>query len=49
MDDFRRVSGDCICESCGKVYYDHQYDMDEVDYNGRPFLIVLCNGERVKL
>jgi hypothetical protein len=49
MEGFHRASGDCICEDCGEVYYDHQYDMEELGYDGQPFLIVLCNGERVKL
>lgn len=49
MSEFKRVSGDCICEICGKIYYDHEYGMEEIGYDGRPFLIVLCNGDRVKL
>lgn len=46
---FRRAGGDVLC-SCGKKYYDHP--MDELVLSAidkRPFLNVLCNGDRVKL
>ncbi len=42
--DFYRASGDCICEVCGKLYYDHLYFTEEY-----AFLNVLCNGDIVKL
>lgn len=47
---FSRASGDCICNQCGKKYYDHPMDglvCSAID--NKPFLHVLCNGERVKL
>lgn len=44
-----RASGDCICEICGKEYRRHPDDMEELSYQGLPFLQVLCDGTRVKL
>jgi hypothetical protein len=46
---FLRVSGDCICLICGGKYYDHPNDMEQLDWQGSPFLNVLCDGTRVKL
>ncbi|MGJ4945039.1 hypothetical protein ACQR1W_31050 [Bradyrhizobium sp. HKCCYLS1011] len=42
--DFYRASGGCICETCGKLYYDHPYFAEEW-----AFLTILCNGDFVKL
>lgn len=39
-----RASGDCICEKCGKLYYDHDYFAEPYE-----FLNILCNGDLVKL
>ena len=47
--EFLRASGDVICEDCGKKYYDHPMDRENLDFNDGPFLHILCNGERVKL
>lgn len=44
-----RAAGDCVCEACGKEYRRHPYDFWELSYDDRPFLMVLCNGDRVKL
>ena len=46
---FIRASGDCTCPYCGKLYYDHPMDRENLDFNGDAFLHILCNGERVKL
>ncbi len=46
---FKRAGGDCICDQCGKCYYDHPFDTKQLSYDDKPFLHVLCNGDRVKL
>ena len=46
---FYRASGDCICEVCGKKYYDHPMDSEITDQDGNKYLNILCNGDRVKL
>ena len=38
-----RVGGECICEHCGKQYYDHP------KFPGATWATVLCSGEVVKL
>lgn len=51
MIAFRRAEGDCICNICGKKYYDHKaYELSRKTstYN-RPWLKELCNGDLVKL
>ncbi len=47
--EFRRAGGGVICESCGKEYRDHPHSLAVLDWNGDPFLQVLCNGDLVKL
>ena len=47
--EFVRASGNCTCPNCGKIYYKHPMDLENLDFNGGPFLRILCNGERVKL
>lgn len=47
--DFYRASGECICPDCNKEYWRHPSDRENVDFNGHPFLRILCNGDRVKL
>jgi hypothetical protein len=42
------AAGDCVCE-CGFAYRLHPMDLDELDWAERPYLNVLCNGDRVKL
>lgn len=49
MTDWYRASGECICEICGKTYYEHPLDETELDQNDEPFMNILCNGDRVKL
>lgn len=44
-----RASGDAICEACGKEFRKHPADMGQLSYTGDPFLLILCNGDRVKL
>lgn len=49
MRQERRCGGDCVCEECGKIYYDHPYIANSVDWEGRPFLHLICNGTIAKL
>ena len=51
MTPFVRASGDCLCSDCGKKYYDHPSDKapESLDWEGHPFLRILCDGTRVKL
>ena len=39
-----RASGNCVCDICGKLYYDHDYFAEPYE-----FLNILCNGDLVKL
>lgn len=48
-ESFVRASGESICPTCSKKYYDHPLDQETLDYQDRPFLRILCNGLRVKL
>lgn len=48
-EGFTRASGDCVCVLCGKEYRKHPHDMDDLGYDGEPFLRLLCDGRRVKL
>ena len=47
--NFYRASGECICDKCGKEYWRHPRDKENLDFHGEPFLKILCNGDRVKL
>lgn len=47
--EFYRASGDMLCVTCGKTYYDHPLDQEIRDYNNEPFLHRICNGDLVKL
>lgn len=40
-----RAGGGCICEICGREYYDHKQEKSEEYF----FYNVICNGDRVKL
>jgi len=45
-----RTSGDCVCETCGKIYYKHKAYLPSGKTNdGVPWLYELCNGNLVKL
>ncbi len=44
-----RVCQDCICEECGKFYYQHPYIVDTLDWEGHPYLRALCDGTIAKL
>ena len=44
-----RASGDAICEICQKEFREHPVDEGQLSYSGDPFLLILCNGDRVKL
>ncbi len=45
---FRRAGGACICHDCGLPYERHE-SSEHLDFDDRPWLRVLCNGELVKL
>lgn len=45
----QRAGGDVVCEDCGDTYYKHPHASRPVDWENRPFLHVLCNGDLVKL
>jgi hypothetical protein len=47
-DSYYRASQDAICSTCGKPYGRHPFDYTQL-YRGSPYLIELCNGDRVKL
>ena len=50
IDKFYRACGDCVCDVCGKKYYDHQsYKPSGKTNNDVPWLHELCNGDLVKL
>ena len=38
---YARACGDCVCEVCGRKFYDHR--------NYVPWLTLLCNGDLVHL
>lgn len=44
-----RCSGEMVCSRCGQPYAVHPMDWRMIGYGDRPFLNVLCSGERVKL
>ena len=41
--DRGRAGGDCVCDGCGRKYYDHP------QFPPAPFLNQLCDGSLVKL
>lgn len=54
--DFTRASGDCVCATCGKLYYDHPRCKnsslpEQLSSSTFPeyLLRVLCDGRHVKL
>ncbi len=47
--EWYRCSGDCECAICGQLYLAHPLDWLDLGYDDRPYLRVLCNGDRVKL
>lgn len=49
LPDYRRASGDVICEACKQKYRKHPLDMDNLGYNNEPYLNRLCDGSLVKL
>jgi hypothetical protein len=44
-----RACGDTVCDTCGKKYYDHPMDTEQLSYDGHPFLHIGCDGTRLKL
>lgn len=49
MEKMIRVSGELTCVTCRKLYYDHPYIDNILDYQDDPFLQYICNGGIVKL
>ena len=45
----RRTSHLVVCKECGKEYIEHPYIDNTLDWEGRPYLHVVCNGDIVKL
>jgi len=43
-----RYDGRALCFACGKQVYDHPLDPTFLDYNGEPFVHLLCDGQRAK-
>lgn len=41
---WHRASGDCICSSCGRIYYKHPYFQEPYEW-----ITLLCDGSMVKL
>ena len=41
--------GDAICKTCGLDYYHHPKDKQITSFDNKPYLRILCNGDRVKL
>jgi hypothetical protein len=46
---FHRASGDATCAACKRAYRRHPLDNSKLRHDGRPFLRVLCDGQRVQL
>lgn len=46
---FVRAGGDCLCKVCGAEYRKHPVNPKVVDWDGVPWLHVLCDGLHVKL
>ncbi len=49
IPEYIRASGDCVCKLCGKEYWRHSFDLNHFDWDGFPYLTVLCDGTLVKL
>ena len=50
IENSYRASGECICDICGKTYYQHkEYASSGLTNDGVPWLNELCNGDLVKL
>lgn len=47
--DYDRASGDMVCSMCDCHYHEHPLDWRLIGYGNVPFLVVLCDGSRVKL
>ena len=44
-----RADGRCLCPVCGEEYAVHPDDWRLIGYGNVPFLVILCDGRRVKL
>ena len=49
--NMQRVSGDIVCNVCGKMYYQHPDDWRTATMNNDyfPWLVILCDGVLGKL
>lgn len=45
---FYRACGDLICEECKEEYYRHPFS-EHLDFDNKPWLRKLCNGDLIKL
>lgn len=44
-----RVSSEGVCPDCGEKYFKHPYIENCLDWEGRPFLHLACDGRVLKL
>jgi hypothetical protein len=49
IGDGLRASGECVCETCGQLFFDHPDEWRRVGFGEVPFLNILCDGTLVKL
>ncbi len=49
VGDDTRADHLMTCEHCTLEYWRHPYCSNQLDWEGLPFLHVLCNGDHVKL
>lgn len=51
IGEFYRAGGDCLCDKCGKKFYDHEPYMPsaKTTTGNYAWLRELCNGDLVKL
>lgn len=49
LPDYTSSNGDMPCPVCGRKCFDHPYDLRYLSYDGTPYLILLCDGDIVKL
>lgn len=49
IDGAYRVSGDVVCEACGRKYDHHPLIENVLDNNNKPYLNFTCAGDIIKL
>ena len=45
VPEFTRVLGEMVCELCGRKYWRHPHAMEFLDWQGNPYLRVLCSRD----